>query len=52
VLAPSGHFYAIEAWRAMGLDDETTGLRIGLAAYTDDSDVDRLLAGIEEFVAA
>ena len=52
VLAPSGHFYAIEAWRAMGLDDDTTGLRIGLAAYTDDGDVDRLLAGIEEFVAA
>ena len=52
VLAPAGHFYAIEAWQAMGLDDATTGLRIGLAPYTDQADVDRLVAGIEEFVAA
>jgi len=52
VLAPAGHFYALEAARVMGLDGDVTGLRIGLAAYTSDDDVDRLLAGIRDFTAA
>ena len=52
VLAPAGHFYALEAARALGLDGDATGLRIGLAAYTSDDDVERLLAGIREFVGA
>mgnify|MGYP000047145064 CR=1 FL=1 len=45
VLAPSGNFYALEASRHLGLGDEG-GLRIGLAPYTDDEDVDRLVAGL------
>ncbi|WP_353815211.1 cysteine desulfurase-like protein [Agromyces sp. SYSU T00266] len=45
VLAPSGNFYALEASRHLGLGDEG-GLRIGLAPYTDDEDVDRLIAGL------
>ncbi|GAB2967566.1 cysteine desulfurase-like protein [Frigoribacterium salinisoli] len=52
VLAPAGHFYALEAARALGLDGDATGLRIGLAAYTSDDDVERLLAGVREFVGA
>lgn len=52
VLAPAGHFYAREAARTLGLDGDATGLRIGLAAYTSDDDVERLLAGIREFVGA
>ena len=52
VLAPAGHFYALEAARVLGLDGDATGLRIGLAAYTSDDDVDRLLAGVREFVTA
>jgi len=52
VLAPAGHFYALEAARVMGLDGDVTGLRIGLAAYTSDDDVDRLLTGIRDFTAA
>jgi cysteine desulfurase family protein (TIGR01976 family) len=47
VNAPAGHFYALEASRWLGLGD-TGGLRVGLAPYTDDSDVDRLLAGLAE----
>jgi cysteine desulfurase family protein (TIGR01976 family) len=43
--APAGSFYAIEASRHLGLGD-TGGLRIGLAPYTDDDDVDRLLDGL------
>ena len=39
VAAPAGHFYAVECSRALGLG-ETGGVRIGLAPYTDDSDVD------------
>ena len=45
VLAPSGNFYAVEASRHLGLGD-VGGLRMGLAPYTDESDVDRLLEGL------
>jgi selenocysteine lyase/cysteine desulfurase len=51
VNAPAGSFYAIEASRRLGLGD-TGGLRVGLAPYNDDADVDRLLAGLTEFTAA
>ncbi len=50
VNAPAGSFYAIEASRHLGLGD-TGGLRVGLAPYTDDEDVDRLLAGLGEWTA-
>src|SRR3954449_4646411 len=50
VNAPAGNFYAIEASRRLGLGD-AGGLRVGLAPYTDDRDVDRLLAGLREFLA-
>jgi cysteine desulfurase family protein (TIGR01976 family) len=49
VNAPAGSFYAIEASRWLGLGD-AGGLRVGLAPYTDRDDVDRLLAGLREFV--
>jgi cysteine desulfurase family protein (TIGR01976 family) len=45
VNAPAGSFYAIEVSRRLGLGD-AGGLRIGLAPYTDDTDVDRLLEGL------
>ena len=48
VNAPAGSFYAYEPARRLGLPDG--GLRIGLAPYTDDSDVDRLLTGIADFL--
>ncbi|MBV9291695.1 MAG: cysteine desulfurase-like protein [Frankiales bacterium] len=47
VNAPAGTFYADEPARRIGLPDG--GLRIGLAVYTDDSDVDRLLDGLTKF---
>lgn len=50
VLAPAGTFYAYEAFRALGLPVDL-GMRVGLAPYTDDSDVDRLLAGLTDFLA-
>ena len=50
VNAPAGSFYAIEASRWLGLGD-TGGLRVGLAPYNDDEDVDRLLAGLEEWLS-
>jgi cysteine desulfurase family protein (TIGR01976 family) len=49
VNAPAGSFYAYEASRRLGLDTDG-GLRIGLAPYTDDRDVDRLLEGLEELL--
>jgi cysteine desulfurase family protein (TIGR01976 family) len=50
VNAPAGSFYAIEASRFLGLGDGG-GLRVGLAPYNDDGDVDRLLAGLAEFLS-
>lgn len=50
VNAPAGSFYAIEASRWLGLGD-SGGLRIGLAPYTDLDDVDRLLTGLQEWLA-
>jgi cysteine desulfurase family protein (TIGR01976 family) len=54
VLAPAGSFYAIEPWQRLrdelGLEDEG-GLRLGLAPYVDDEDVDRVLAGLGEWLA-
>jgi selenocysteine lyase/cysteine desulfurase len=51
VNAPAGSFYAIEASRRLGLGD-AGGLRIGLAPYTDDDDVDRLLDGLRAVLDA
>lgn len=48
VNAPAGSFYAYEASRRLGLG-ATGGLRVGLAPYSDDDDVDRLLAGLVAF---
>jgi selenocysteine lyase/cysteine desulfurase len=45
VFAPAGSFYAIEASRRLGLGDDGA-LRLGLAPYSDDEDVDRLLDGL------
>lgn len=47
VNAPAGSFYALEASRWIGLGD-TGAVRAGLAPYSDDDDVDRLLAGVAE----
>ena len=48
VLAPAGHFYAWEPFgrlRAAGVlgDDPLGGIRVGMAPYTSDDDVTRLL---------
>ena len=49
VNAPAGSFYALEASRWLGLADGG-GLRIGLAPYSDDDDVDRLVDGLKRFL--
>ena len=45
VNAPASSFYAIEASRWLGLGD-AGAVRAGLAAYSTDDDVDRLLDGL------
>jgi cysteine desulfurase family protein (TIGR01976 family) len=50
VNAPAGTFYALEASRRLGFGDRGS-LRVGLAPYTDDGDVDRLLAALGDFLA-
>ncbi|MFF0506547.1 cysteine desulfurase-like protein [Streptomyces fimicarius] len=49
VHAPAGSFYALEASRHLGLGD-TGGLRVGLSAYNDTDDVERLLTGLSDFL--
>lgn len=49
ILAPAGTFYAYEPFRALNLDVDV-GLRIGLAPYNDDFEIDHLLSGFEEFM--
>jgi cysteine desulfurase family protein (TIGR01976 family) len=48
VQAPASNFYGWEPWLRLHLDDD--GLRMGVAPYTNDDDVDRLLAGLAEFL--
>jgi selenocysteine lyase/cysteine desulfurase len=45
VNAPAGSFYAPECSRRLGLGDGG-GVRAGIAPYTNESDVDRLVAGV------
>ncbi len=47
VNAPASSFYAIEASRWLGLGDDGA-VRAGLAPYTNDDDVNRLVAGVAE----
>jgi cysteine desulfurase family protein (TIGR01976 family) len=51
VLAPAGFFYAHQAQQRLALPDDAA-LRIGLAAYTDETDVQRLLDGLAAFLGA
>ena len=45
VNAPASSFYALEASRRLGLGD-AGAVRAGLAPYTSEEDVDRLLDGL------
>lgn len=51
IAAGASSFYALEASIALGLG-EAGALRIGLAPYNTVDDIDRLLAGLSEFVTA
>lgn len=46
----SGHFYAVEAIARLGLDKSGGLIRVGLCHYNRVEEVDRLLAGLHEFV--
>jgi cysteine desulfurase family protein (TIGR01976 family) len=50
VNAPASNFYALEVSRWLGLGD-VGGVRVGLAPYSNDDDVDRLIAGLRELTA-
>jgi len=47
--APSSNFYGLEASRALGLGD-TGGLRAGLAPYTTENEIDRLLEALADIL--
>ncbi|HEY3810055.1 MAG TPA: hypothetical protein VGL49_01380 [Acidimicrobiales bacterium] len=51
VNAPSGDLYALEPSRWLGLGD-AGAVRIGIAPYTDQSDVDRLIAGVAQMATS
>lgn len=44
----SGHFYAVEVIRRLGLDDAGGLVRVGLCHYSTADEVDRLIAALEE----
>jgi hypothetical protein len=44
----SGHNYALEVVRHLGIDENRGVLRIGLVHYNTDEDVDRTLASLDE----
>jgi selenocysteine lyase/cysteine desulfurase len=46
VNAPAGNFYALEVSRRLGLGDDGA-VRAGLAPYTNQQDVDRLVEAVE-----
>ncbi len=48
--APAGNFYAWEPSHHLGLGEDG-GLRIGLAPYTTEDEIDRLLAALGEVLA-
>jgi selenocysteine lyase/cysteine desulfurase len=50
VLAPAGSFYAYEPFRRLAPLEDEHALRLGLAPYSDESDVARVLAGLREFL--
>ncbi|MFC4530553.1 cysteine desulfurase-like protein [Sphaerisporangium dianthi] len=50
VNAPAGSFYALECSRWLGLGDEGA-VRAGMAPYTDESDVDRLLKALDDLTS-
>ncbi len=50
VNAPAGHFYAWECSHHLGLGADG-GVRAGLAPYSSEQDVDRLLQGLSEVLA-
>lgn len=49
ILAPAGSFYAHEAFTRLNVAD-SAGLRIGLAPYNDDDEIDRLLSALGDFL--
>lgn len=51
ILAPAASFYAHEAFARLDVAD-TAGLRIGLAPYNDDADIDRLVTALSDFLNA
>jgi cysteine desulfurase family protein (TIGR01976 family) len=51
VNAPAGHFYALECSRHLGLGD-AGAVRAGIAPYTHESDVDRLVDGVGRIARA
>ena len=48
--APSGNFYAWEPSHHLGLGEDG-GLRVGLAPYTTEDEIDRLVAALGELLA-
>ena len=47
--APAGNFYAIECSRHLGLGD-AGGVRVGLAPYTSEDDIVRLLDALRDLL--
>ena len=51
LFAWSGHFYAVEVIRRLGLEEAGGLVRVGLCHYSTADEVDRLVAGLRELTA-
>lgn len=49
ILAPAGSFYAHEVFARLNVAD-SSGLRIGLAPYNDDDEINRLIGALGDFL--
>jgi selenocysteine lyase/cysteine desulfurase len=48
----SGHNYALELVRSLGIDEDTGVVRIGIAHYNTPAEVDRTLAAVERIAGS
>ncbi|MFB8385597.1 cysteine desulfurase-like protein [Microbacterium sp. NPDC055910] len=49
IAAPAGTFYAHEPFRALATGTDA-GVRVGLAPYNDDAEIDRLIEALDDFL--
>ena len=50
ICAWGGHFYALRASEVLGLNEEGGVTRLGLSAYSNEEDVDRVIQAFQKII--